>query len=137
MSEDIGPSLPPPLRFELGAHPTGEAAKAILLLTADADGTPRVAVLATPELTVRDAGHIGFRLHAASSACANVQRTGIVALWYVLDAAAYCIRGTAAKAPVKTAEPEVEVFELTITSVLRDFHPGAPMVSGPTYKRIG
>jgi len=137
MSEDIGPSLPPPLRFELGAHPTGEAAKAILLLTSDTDGTPRVAVLAAPELTVRDAGHIGFRLHASSTVCANVQRTGLAALWYVLDAAAYCIRGTTAKAPVKIADPEFEVFELTITSVLRDFHPDSPMVSGPTYKRLG
>ncbi len=137
MSEDIGSSLPPPLRFELGAHPTGEAAKAILLLTADADGTPRVAVLAAPELTVRDAEHVGFRLHAASSACANVRRTGRAALWHVLDAAAYCIRGTIVKTPMKTADPEFETFELTVTSVLRDFHPTAPMISGPTYKRLG
>ena len=136
MSEEIGPALPPPLRFELGSHPTGDAAKATLLLTSDPDGPSRVAILSPAELTVRDASHIALKLRAGSTACANVKRTGQAALWYVLDAAAYCIRGTVAKAKVQTADPEVESFELEITSVLRDFHPDAPMVSGPTYRRL-
>ena len=108
----------------------------MLLLTTDADGAQRVVVVAPAELTVRDASHIGFRLHAGSSACANVRQTGKAALWCVLDAAAYCIRGTASKAPVKTADPDFDSFELEITSVLRDFQPNAPMVAGPTYKRL-
>ena len=136
MSEDIGSALPPPLRFELGAHPTGDAAKAILLLTSDTDGAARVAVLASVELSVRDASHIGLRLHSGSKACTNVKRCGQAALWCVLDAAAYCIRGTIVKAPAKVADAEFESFELTITSVLRDFQSNAPMVSGPTYRRL-
>lgn len=136
MSEDIGSALPPPLRFELGVHPTGDAAKAILLLSTDVDGALRVAVLAAAELSIRDASHIGLRLHVDSKACANVKRTGQAALWCVLDAAAYCIRGAVAKTVPKTADPEFDCFELTITSVLRDFDPSAPMVSGPTYRRI-
>ena len=136
MSEDIGSELPPPLRFELGAHPAGDAVKAILFLTSDADGHSRVAVLAPAEVSVRDATHIGLRLHAQSSACANVKRTGQAALWYVLDAAAYCIRGSIARAPAKAGAAGLEAFELTITSVLRDFQVGAPMISGPMYKRV-
>lgn len=136
MSEDIGAVLPPPLRFELGAHPSGDAAKATLLMTTDADGSPRVAVLAAAELSVRDGSHIGLRLHAGSSTCANVKRCGQGALWCVLDAAAYCIRGTVARAPSKSADAAFESFELTITSVLRDFNPEGPMISGPTYKRL-
>ena len=136
MSEEIGSTLPPPLRFELGAHPTGDAAKAVLLLTSDADGAARVAVLASSELSVRDASHIGLRLHARSKACANVKHSGQGALWCVLDAAAYCIRGTISKAPAKIADTEFESFELTITSVLRDFQPNSPMISGPTYRRL-
>lgn len=128
--------LPPPLRFELGAHPMGEAARAVLLLTVDAQGAPRVALLAAAELKVRGASHIELRLHKSSSACANVKRSGQAALWCVLDAAAYCIRGTVARSPAKNPDPEFEHFELTVTSVLRDFHPGAPMISGPTYKRL-
>ncbi|HEV2878171.1 MAG TPA: hypothetical protein VGW96_01215 [Candidatus Eremiobacteraceae bacterium] len=136
MSEDIGSALPPPLRFELGAHPTGDAAQAVLLLTTDADGHSRTAVLAAAEIYVRDASHIGLRLHTRSNASANVKRSGQAALWCVLDAAAYCIRGTVARAPAKGTDPELESFELTITSVLRDFQPDSPMVSGPTYKRL-
>jgi hypothetical protein len=137
MSEEIGPALPPPLRFELGSHPTGEAVKAALLLTVDPDGGQRVAVLAPAEVTVRDASHVAVRLHAASGACTNVQRTRKAALWYVLDAAAYCIRGDIQPASEQGADSAYVVFDLEITSVLRDFHPGAPMVSGPTFKRIG
>jgi hypothetical protein len=136
MSEEIGSALPPPLRFELGAHPAGDAAKAILLLTTDADGASRVAVLASSELSVRNGSHVGFRLHTRSKACANIKRSGQAALWCVLDAAAYCIRGTIAKAKAKVADPEFESFELTITSVLRDFQSNAPMVTGPTYRRV-
>ncbi|MDQ6766815.1 MAG: hypothetical protein M3Z41_03305 [Candidatus Eremiobacteraeota bacterium] len=128
--------MPPPLRFELGAHPVGEAAKAVLLITVDPPGAPRVAMLAAAELTVRGASHIELRLHKSSSACANVKRSGQAALWCVLDAAAYCIRGTVARSATKNPDPAFEHFDLTVTSVLRDFHPGAPMISGPTYKRL-
>ena len=137
MSEEIGPALPPPLRFELGAHPTGEAVQAALLLTVDADGAQRVAVLAPAELNARDASHVVLRLHASSRACANVKRTQKAALWYVLDAAAYCIRGEMRPAAEPSADREYEAFDLEITSVLRDFQASAPMVSGPTYKRMG
>lgn len=136
MSEELGSTLPPPLRFELGSHPTGEAVKAALLLTVDDDGSQRVAVLAPAEISVRDASHVRVRLHASSSACANVKRTRKAALWYVLDAAAYCIRGEMRAAADSGADRDYDVFDLEITSVLRDFQPGAPMVSGPTYKRL-
>ena len=136
MSEDIGAVLPPPLRFELGAHPSGEAAKATLLMTTDGDGMSRVAVLAAAELKVSDGSHIMLRLHDGSSTCANIKRTGQAALWYVLDAAAYCIRGSVTRAASKPSDEGFESFELTITSVLRDFNPDGPMVSGPTYRRL-
>jgi hypothetical protein len=136
VSEDIGPALPPPLRFELGAHSGGDAAQATLLLTVDLDGAQRVAVLSPAELSPRDASHVMLRLQSGSTACANIMRTGQGALWYVLDAAAYCIRGTISKITPEVCETDYESFELTITSVLRDFHPQAPMVSGATYRRL-
>ena len=136
MSEDIGPSLPPPLRFELGTPTSGDAAKATLLLTVDPDGAQRVAVLSAAELSVRDASHLTVRLHGGSTACANMRRTGQAALWYVLDAAAYCIRGTLSKVSGEAPDADYESFELAITSVLRDFQAQAPMVSGPTYRRL-
>lgn len=135
MSEEIGATLPPPLRFELGSHPSGDAVKAILLLTVDHDGSVRVAVLAPAEIRVEDASRIAVRLASASGACANIKRAGKAALWYVLDAAAYCIRCDVRADEQPSLEPDHETFTFEIRSVLRDFHPGAPMVSGPTYKR--
>lgn len=142
MSQEIGPQLPPPLRFELGAHPTGGTPKAVLLLTTDADGHSRVAVLGAPELRIKDASHLQFAVHADSTTGANLKRSGIAALWYVLDAAAYCIRGKVGgpkDPPLHHADSdgdEFQTFELTVASVLMDFHPDAPMVSGPTYRRV-
>jgi Pyridoxamine 5'-phosphate oxidase len=134
MSQEIGPALPPPLRFELGAHPAGGIPKAVLLLTIDSDGAPRVAVLAAPEITVRDQTHIEFGINASSSTHHNLQRSRKAALWYVLDAAAYCIRGEAKH--IAANQDGFESFEMTVTSVLKDFQPEAPMVSGPTFKRV-
>lgn len=140
MSQEIGPQLPPPLRFELGAHPSAGMPKAVLLLTSDADGHLRVAVLGAPEVRVKDASHLEFAVHAGSTTCANVKRSGKAALWQVLDAAAYCMRGNVSEAKGSPLQPdsgdEFETFELAITSVLRDFQADAPMVSGPTYKRV-
>jgi hypothetical protein len=141
MSEEIGSQLPPPLRFELGAHPSEGVPKAALLVTVDADGSSRVAVLGAPELRVRDAKLLEFEVHAGSTTCENLRRSCKAALWYVLDAAAYSIRGevSEAKAPggrAGTGGREFARFELAIRSVLRDFRADAPMLSGPTYKRM-
>jgi hypothetical protein len=133
MSDETGPRLPPPLRFELGAHPTGGLRKAILLMTADEDGLPRVAVLAASELRVPDEAHIEFNVHSSSTTCANLERAGKAALWYVLDAAAYCIRGEAKQ--MAANQEGFERFGMMVASVLKDFQPEAPMVSGPTFKR--
>jgi hypothetical protein len=132
MSQEIGSQLPPPLRFELGAHPTGGLPKAVLLVSADDDGSPRVAVVGASELSVRDASHLGFRVQGGSVTCRNLKRTRKAGLWYVLDAAAYCIRGDV-NCTTRDGD-EFNHFEMTVTSVLKDFQPGAPMVSGPTYK---
>jgi hypothetical protein len=138
MSQEIGPQLPPPLRFEFGAHPTGGEPKAVLLVTTDADGAPRVAVLGAPEMKAHDATHIHFVVATTSSTCQNLRRFGKAALWCVLDAAAYCIRGDVAPAqtPAKPDVREFCTFEMSVVSVLRDFRADAPMVSGPTYRRL-
>lgn len=136
MSQEIGAQLPPPLRFEFGAHPQGGEPKAVLLVTADADGKSRVAVLGAPEMKAHDASHIHFVVANGSSSYENLMRSGKAALWCVLDAAAYCIRGDVARAPAAGDDVDVMTIELTVTSVLRDFRSDAPMVSGPTYRRM-
>jgi hypothetical protein len=135
MSDEIGSQLPPPLRFEFGAHPIGGLPKAILLVTTDEDGAPRVAILGAPEMKAHDASHIHFAISTRSSTCANLRRAKKAALWCVLDAAAYCIRGNVAAGPAPS-DDEFCTFELTVSSVLMDFRADSPMVSGPTYKRM-
>lgn len=132
MSKELGATLPPPLRFELGAHPRGDP-KAVLLLTSDEDGAHRVAVLAAAEIKPLDSNRVVLKVHAGSSACANLRRTRQGALWYVLDAAAYCIRGRFA--PVDEHDDEFLGFEMQVDSVLQDFQPDAPLISGPTFRR--
>ncbi len=137
MSEELGSVIPAPLRFEFGAHPTGEAAKAVLLVTHDPDGLPRVAVVAASRIEVRSPNRLAFAVHKGSATQVNLERTGRAGLWCVLDAAAYCLRGRVMSATgVRVAGDDMAEMELTVESVLRDFHPSAPLVSGPAYRRI-
>ncbi|MBC5806675.1 MAG: hypothetical protein DLM53_04955 [Candidatus Eremiobacter antarcticus] len=137
MSEEIGPRLPPPLQFELGTlEDDASPAQALLLITVDADGMPRLAVMSRAELSAPDRAHLMVAASAASRTCENLRRSGQAAIWCVLDAAAYTIRA-AAQESQSAKDPALRTFELTITSVLRDFQAQAPMTAGPTYRRMG
>ncbi len=136
MSEEIGPRLPPPLRFELGTpDEDAAAAQAILVVTVDADGMPRLAVMSRAEFSTPDATHLTLAASSASHTSDNLKRSGQAAIWCVLDAAAYTIRAEAQESQ-SAPDPAVRTFQLTITSVLRDFQLQAPMIAGPTYRRM-
>ena len=140
MSEHIGSKLPPPLRFELGNIAEYQHANAALLISVDQDGLPRVAVISAAEIASPDERTLHIRVHSDSSTAKNLRARGQAALWSVLDAAAYSVRG-AVKPHGKPADDpedysEWQTFELQVSSVLRDFEPGAPLTSGPTYKRL-
>jgi hypothetical protein len=137
MSEEIGPRLPPPLQFELGTPDDDAAAPpAILLITVDADGMPRLAVMSRAEVSAPDPAHLTLAASSASRTCENLKRSGQAAIWCVLDAAAYTIRAEAQESQ-SAQDPAISTFRLSITSVLRDFQAQAPMVAGPTYRRAG
>jgi pyridoxamine 5'-phosphate oxidase-like protein len=134
MSQLIGDRIPAPLRFELGVRPAaGETARAVLLATVDADGTPRVAILSTAEIAAPDERTLRFELCAGTTTCANLAERKKVAVWYVLDAAAYTVKGTAALSE-RAGEDGWCSFDVAVEAVWQDFEPGAPMVSGPTYR---
>ena|ERR1700730_6877789 len=134
MSHLIGDKVPAPLRFELGARPpAGANAHAVLLATVDDDGSPRVAILSTAEIVVTDERTLRLELRAGTATCANVEERKKVALWYVLDAAAYTIKGTMTGS-VGATEEGWRSFDVAVDAVWQDFEAGAPMVSGPTYR---
>jgi|SRR5579864_4131113 len=137
MSQHIGNRLPAPLRFDLGAAaPAGAVASALLLATVDEDGSPRLAVLAAGEVAVLDEARVSIDAHEASKTCENLLARPRAALWCVLDAAAYTIKG------VVTPDAALAVsgrrrFVVDVNSVWRDFEPAAPMIAGPTYRAGG
>lgn len=134
MSVLIGDRLPAPLRFEFGTPPVpGAPAHAALLATVDEDGSPRIAVLSTAQITAPDERRLLIRLHAGSSSSVNVAARGRAAIWCVLDAAAYTIKGTA-RASSDPSDEGWLAIDLEVQSVWRDFQEGAPMIGGPTYR---
>jgi pyridoxine/pyridoxamine 5'-phosphate oxidase len=134
MARLIGDRLPAPLRFELGLPPEpGAAARAVLLATVDEDGSPRIAVLSTSEIQAPDESRLHFELHAESATCKNVAARCKAAVWYVLDAAAYTVKGSTA-ASSAAAKDGWRAFDLAVESVWQDFEAGAPMIGGPTYR---
>lgn len=134
MSEKIGNVIPPPLRFEMGAaEPRNEPVRAFLLVTIDQDNQPRVAVLAPTEVSAVDERRLTVKVHSKSTTQKNLRRSFSALLWCVLDGAAYSLRGGA---KLLKEEAEFATFEMSVTEVLRDFYPDAPMISGPTFKRI-
>src|SRR5579859_4907340 len=98
MSTQIGDRLPAPLRFEFGPPPVaGEPAKAVILGSIDADGSIRFAVLSTAELSPVDDKRLTIALAADSTTCSNLTQRNAMSLWYVLDAAAYTVKGRVTK----------------------------------------
>lgn len=133
MSEHIGNRLPAPLRFDFSAVVApGESCSALLLATVDADGSPRLAVLAPAEVVVCDERRLKLAAHEGSTTCANLLTRPRLALWCVLDAAAYTIKGTAV--PAQRERAGWQSFDVDVESVWRDFEPAAPMIGGPTYR---
>ena len=134
MSQKIGDRRPAPLRFEFGIPAgVGQPGRTVLLGSVDADGSVRFAVLAAAEIACADDRHVRFMLAAESATSKNLAQRSSASLWYVLDAAAYTIKGRTSAAPSSEVDGRC-AFEIEIESVWRDFRPDAPMTSGPTYR---
>ena len=135
MSQFAGDRMPPPLRFEFGADPAEGAGPhpALVLVTVDESGAPRVAVIARSELTAPDERRLMLSVESGSTTCTNLAARRQASVWCVLDGAAYTIQSVVET--VDAAEERTS-FGLRVTGVWRDFRPDAPMTAGPTYKRM-
>ena len=137
MPKALGKALPAPLRFEIGEHSAqSDVMRAILLVTIDADGEPRIATLAASKITWCDERRLLVQVLAGSSAERNLASGRTALLWNVLDAAAYSIRATPAAASQQPRDSNCRAYEFSVIEVARDFEPGAPMIAGPTYRRL-
>jgi hypothetical protein len=133
MSQHIGNRIPAPLRFELGAQAPQDIGRAALLATVDEDGSPRIAVLSCTEVSAPDDERLMVEVRSGTTTCGNLEAQRKAALWCVLDAAAYTVKG-AVKPAEGPAQDGWRRFILQIESVWRDFQSSAPMISGPIFR---
>ena len=103
---------------------------AFLLLTTDEDGGPRVSMVSAGELVVRDERTLRVALWPGSRTSANLARGGTALLGAVSPGSVIYVRAR----PVRLASPDLECFELRVTSVDADTHAGMPVTSGITFR---
>jgi hypothetical protein len=131
MAKLIGDRLPD----ELLAALDGEALECkigatYLLLTADADGTPRPCMLSAGEVLAPDDRTLRFALWPGTTTGANLARGSRALFCHVAPGSVLYIRGAAR---ALDATGDLDGFELTIESVESDAHAGMPVTSGITF----
>lgn len=107
------------------------------LITVDADGAPRVALLSVGEVIATGDRDLALALWPGSRTTANLQRTAQALLAFVDDGAAYRLRLQAHRRPdVLVAGEARAVFDAPVVSVTRDAVPYARLRGGITYELL-
>lgn len=130
MSRLLGDTLPDDLVAALDG--TGLASKvgpAYLLVTSDADGTPRPCMLSAGELLAVDRRRLRLALWPGSRTSANLARGGRALLCHVAPRTVIYVRGQA-RALAAGPDIDLDCFELGIDSVESDEHAGMPVTTG-------
>ena len=133
MSKLVGERIPAALAEALNGEQLDEKlGPAYLLVTVDADGTPRPCMLSAGEVLALDDRRLRFALWKGSRTCENLSRAGQVLFCHVAPRTVLYLRGPAR--PL-TADPAVNLdcFELEVESVESDDHVGMPVTSGITF----
>jgi hypothetical protein len=105
------------------------------LITVDADGCPRVALLSVGEVVATGDRTLALALWPGSRTTANLERTAQALLAFVNDGAAYRLRLQARRrTDVLVAGDERAVFDAPVVSVTRDEVPYARLRSGITHE---
>jgi hypothetical protein len=96
-----------------------------LLVTSDPDGTPRPCMLSCGELLAPDDRRLRVGLWAGTHTCANLSRGSACLFCYVAEGTVLYVRGV--PRPVGVLERHrVECFDIEVSSVESDDHPGMP-----------
>ena len=133
MSKLIGDTIPPTLSRALdGEHLEEKIGPAYLLVTADADGTPRPCMLSAGEVLAFDERRLRFALCKGSRTCENLARAERVLFCHIAPRTVLYLRGPAR--PL-TADPalNLDCFELEVESVESDDHVGMPVTTGISF----
>lgn len=140
MSEDIGNQLPDDLFDVLwNEDVAAERGRAILIVTAGANGWPHPALLSFREVGARDRNTVRVVTYDGSTTTKNMRGNAKITLVFVDERMTYYVKGAAKEVPARFtgASPQFATMDVAITQILRDFagedERGARITSGITF----
>ncbi len=130
MSRTVGERLPPEVleAFD-GRDLERKIGPAYLLVTADQDGTPRPCMLSAGEILAPDDRRLRVALWAGTRTARNLARGSPALLCFVTPGTVLYVRGTPRPLPPVEGS-DLERFEIAVSSVESDLHPGMPVTHG-------
>ncbi|HLH26480.1 MAG TPA: pyridoxamine 5-phosphate oxidase [Chloroflexota bacterium] len=139
MSRSLGDRLPAAVVALLdGAALRDKAHQVFLLVTPDADGYPRPAMLSVGEVLARGPRELRLALYSSSTASANLRRAGKLTLALANDGFGYYVKAAARELAVMDPElAGLATFDATVEEVLEDGEAIAVVTSGFTMRLAG
>jgi hypothetical protein len=150
MAGSYGRKLPPvelqrlPRDIEFALSGTGFRARrrlALPFLTVDPGGFPRAALLTLGEVRARSRTTLAVAVRAGSRTAANLIRRKTATIFYLARNQAVWVQAKAGRARVSDADPDRQIFPLTIVNVKVDRpapQEGAvALAAGPTFSLSG
>ncbi|MBF6568985.1 MAG: hypothetical protein IVW54_08930 [Candidatus Binataceae bacterium] len=130
MSKPLGEKLPREFIDAIDGHDLeGKYGETYLLLTSDTDGTPRPCMLSAGEMLAIDDRKIRVALWPNGHSGANLRRGSQVIICFVQPNTVLYVQGQA-KELAHGRDPEIERFEIAVSSVASDVHEGLPVLHG-------
>ncbi len=139
MSRSLGRFLPPSLVALLAGDDLHDKAdRVFLLLTLDADGYPRPAMISVGEVLARGPRELRLALYSSSSTTANLRRAGKLTLALADSGVGYYVKASARELAVMDPDlAGLAAFDATVEEVLEDGEPIAEVTSGFTMRLTG
>ncbi|WP_344232753.1 hypothetical protein [Kribbella hippodromi] len=136
MSWALGNELPSSVLSLLrDSRPSPFAGQAFVLVSTDADGWPRQAMLSLGEVVALSTRRLGLAVWASSDTASNLSRRGRGVLTFVHGGAAYSVRLTALRGRDVPIEGfALATFGAVVEEVRCDVAPYAELVSGVSFR---
>jgi hypothetical protein len=139
MSRSLGNAMPPAVVALFDGDSLREKAHLVfLIITQDADGYPRPAMLSVGEALARGPSELRLALYSSSSTTANVRRSGKLTLALAHGGLGYYVRATARELAIMDPDlAGLAAFDVVVDDVLEDGEPIAEVTSGFTMRLSG
>ncbi len=130
MAKHLGDKLPAEFIAALdGRELERKYGETYIVMTSDADGSPRPCMLSAGELLALDERTIRMALWPNGRTGANLRRGGRVVICYVGPGLVLYVRGRPREL-TPGRDPDIERFEVTVEAVDSDAHEGLPVAHG-------